>query len=72
MGYGTRQPTSNEPPAMGNPYLDDRIDEFALILNGLGKRCKGSCGRAIPNKLLTAEGLCPDCAAKAVSTEPTT
>ena len=66
MGYGSRTPTSNEPaPHQDNPWGGDELmDDFALMLNGLAKRC-GGCQRVIRNKYLKTVAdskLCPDCA----------
>lgn len=62
MGFGTRQPTSNEPPIVqGNCWLktNDVMDETALLLGDDAKRCI-SCKRSTSNEYLV-EGKCPDC-----------
>lgn len=65
MGYLTRLPTSNEmpQPRQGkNPWLEDNefMDETALLLNGLAKRCK-KCGQATHIRHLDQNQHCPDC-----------
>jgi hypothetical protein len=62
MGFGTRKPTSNELPHVEeNRWLktNDCMDEVALLLNDMAKRCI-SCRRAISNEYLV-DGKCPDC-----------
>jgi hypothetical protein len=64
MGYLTRGPTSNDPPpdkADKSPWLeeDDLMDEIALLLSGLAKRC-AKCRRSTRTKHLE-QGQCPDC-----------
>lgn len=65
MGYGTRQPTSNDPPrrSTSSRWLEETelMDETALLLNGYARRCRG-CRRATRIRHLDAERLCPDCA----------
>ena len=65
MGFGTRQPTSNEPLAQQkeNPWLgeNDCVDAFALKLNGMIKKCRGECGREINVRYLDTNQCCPDC-----------
>jgi hypothetical protein len=42
------------------PYGGDgTMDDVALLLNGLGKRCAG-CGKTTKNRYLV-EGRCPNC-----------
>jgi len=64
MGYGSRLPTSNEPPRPikeKRKWLGDNeyLDEFALVLNGLTKRCTKCGGKTHVDYL--KDGLCPDC-----------
>ena len=61
MGYGTRMPTSNDPPGLAkSPWgADEYMDDFALLLNAKGARCK-KCSRVTKNIHLE-NGLCPDC-----------
>ena len=66
MGFGSRQPTSNDQPRKGegkSPWLgeSDCVDEFALKLNGLAKQCVGQCKRMTHIRHLDKDGLCPDC-----------
>lgn len=64
MGYLSRKPTDNEIPRSQtkNPWLthNQDMDEVALLLNGLAKKCKG-CGRVINNCYLDDNFHCPDC-----------
>lgn len=64
MGFGTRQPTSNDPPQNTgkSPWLEetDDMDEFALVVNKLAKRCK-KCKRFTRTKHLDSNQHCPDC-----------
>jgi hypothetical protein len=63
MGYLSRKPSSNEPSTNllaenswgGNEIMDDT----ALLLNGLAKRCK-QCNRVAWIRYLEND-LCPDC-----------
>jgi hypothetical protein len=65
MGYGSRLPTSNDPPASSgkekSPYLFENslMDETALLLAGVAKRC-AKCKLSVRVKFLE-NGLCPDC-----------
>ena len=67
MGFGTRQPTSNDiPRPVGqkkSPWLgeSDVMDEKALVLAGLVKQCIGECGRRTHIEHLDENGKCPDC-----------
>ena len=65
MGFGTRQPTSNDSPRANtekSPWLEENefMDEFALLLNRLAKRCT-VCRRATRLRHLDSKGVCPDC-----------
>ncbi|HQK63554.1 MAG TPA: hypothetical protein PLF16_00200 [Candidatus Staskawiczbacteria bacterium] len=64
MGYLSRQPTSNDPPKPEgkSPWLEETelLDEFALLLNGMAKRCQ-KCKRATRVRHLDADQHCPDC-----------
>jgi hypothetical protein len=63
MGYMSRKPNSNDPPSpeRAGRWLDtsDVMDEFALMISGNAKRCRG-CKRATSLKYLV-DGQCPDC-----------
>ncbi len=65
MGFGTRQPTSNDlPNNSNNPWgsQNDLLDDVAVLLNDLGKRCS-ICKRVVLNlHLKTKDGInyCPD------------
>lgn len=62
VGYGIRQPTSNDLPSMvGNRWLDtdEWEDERALLITGRAARCR-KCERATSNRHLE-DGYCPDC-----------
>ena len=65
MGHLSRQPTSNDPPKPRegkSPWLDDNeyMDEAALLLSGLAKRCV-KCKRATNVLNLDSNQCCPDC-----------
>lgn len=65
MGYLSRFPTSNDPPrpSSDNRWIEetDAMDEVALLLNGLAKRCR-QCNQAARLKYLDKEHRrCPDC-----------
>lgn len=66
MGFGTRQPTSNEPFLdKPNPWgpQDDIRDDVAVLLGNDGKRCV-ECKRVILNEHLKEKDgrpCCPDC-----------
>ena len=66
MGFGTRQPTSNEPfPDRSNPWgpQDGIRDDKAVLLGEDGKRCAG-CKRVVLNKHIkekNGQPYCPDC-----------
>lgn len=65
MGFGTRQPTSNDPPILTgghNPWLEEtaEMDAIALVLNGAAEVCQG-CGRTVRIHHIDSSGLCPDC-----------
>lgn len=65
MGYLTRTPTSNDLDSQGqrSPWGgDELLDDTALLLGGLGKRCTG-CKRITRNQFLEND-LCPDCRKK--------
>jgi hypothetical protein len=67
MGFGTRTPTSNDPPRPNSsPWgADEYLDDVALLLNALGARCAG-CGRVTKNQHLREElgkKYCPGCKA---------
>ncbi|KKU48512.1 hypothetical protein A3H10_02285 [Candidatus Uhrbacteria bacterium RIFCSPLOWO2_12_FULL_46_10] len=65
MGYLNRKPASNDPPQpkegksqwLGETEL---LDETALLIAGLAKRC-AKCDRATRTKHLDTEQRCPDC-----------
>jgi hypothetical protein len=64
MGYGSRQPTSNDPPRsrpQGNPWIEETevMDSIALLLAHMAARCTG-CKRPVRNKYLK-DNKCPDC-----------
>jgi hypothetical protein len=65
MGYGSRLPTSNDPPASPgkekSPWLfeNDLTDEVCLLLNELARRCE-KCRLAVRVEYLK-DGLCPAC-----------
>ena len=61
MGHMSRLPNSNDPPPINpSPYGgDETVDDIALLLNDLGKRC-GDCKRVIRKRFLQ-DGQCPDC-----------
>jgi hypothetical protein len=66
MGFGSRQPTSNEVPATSRRWGPDGVyyDDTAALLNGAGARCQGLCGRVIMKRFLRehdGKNLCPDC-----------
>lgn len=65
MGFGTRQPTSNESAVSKerSPWLEttDLLDETALILSGMAGRCSGPCRRLTSKKHLNENRHCPDC-----------
>lgn len=65
MGYMSRQPTSNNLPQLRegkSPWLGDNelVDEIALLLNDLAKRCK-KCKRVTHVRYLDSNQHCPDC-----------
>ena len=65
MGYLSRLPTSNDPPRSTSgedPWLGDNelMDRYALVLNGLAKKCV-KCGRMTHINNLDIECFCPDC-----------
>jgi hypothetical protein len=67
VGFASRKPTSNDPPQDNseNPWGSQNpcYDDFAVLLNGAGKRCHG-CGRVILNEYLkykNGKAFCPDC-----------
>jgi hypothetical protein len=65
MGRLSRQPTSNDPPRLKegkSPWLGNTefLDEFALLLSGLAKRCR-VCTRATHIRHLDTYQRCPDC-----------
>lgn len=65
MGYLTARPTSNDLDSQQqhNPWGgDELLDDTALLLGGLGKRCT-KCKRVTRNQFLK-KGLCPDCREK--------
>jgi hypothetical protein len=69
MGFGTRTPTSNEPPSVGskNKWLggDTEVaDEMFMLLNGYAKHCT-ICGNTTHRKYLDGLGRCPDCRTQA-------
>lgn len=65
MGYMGRMPGSNDVPRENNnPWgpQNDLLDDVAVLLNDLGKRCC-TCKRVVMNKhLMVKEGknYCPD------------
>jgi hypothetical protein len=60
MGFGTRQPTSNDLPGTPSRWGGNELmDDVALVLNGLGARCQ-TCTRVTRNQHLQ-DGKCPDC-----------
>ena len=67
MGFGTRQPTTNDAPRPSaqekSPWLgeSDTMDETALVLSGLVKRCRGVCNRRTHIRNLDEHGRCPGC-----------
>ena len=70
MGWGSRLPSSNDPPRAGqNPWgATEMLDDTAILLNELGRRCQGGCHRVIRNEFLIVVSdhgaCCPDCAQK--------
>ena len=66
MGFGSRQPNSNDLPRYeGNPWgpQDGISDDFSILVGGHGKRCN-DCKRVVLNRYLKEKnGLnyCPDC-----------
>lgn len=64
MGFGTRQPTSNEGPDDSlRPWgADEMMDDVALLLSGMAKRCY-ACLRAVRTEFQKNHGghiYCPD------------
>ena len=71
MGFGSGKPNSNDlpmPPKGDSPWLEENefVDEVALLLNGLAKRCT-KCKRAARIKYLDKNQHCPDCREEALS-----
>ncbi len=65
MGYLTRKPTSNDINSQDkrSPWGgDELLDDTALLIGQLGKRCAG-CKRVTRNQFLENK-LCPDCREK--------
>ena len=68
MGFLSRQPNANE-VFWGDQKLwggDELMDDVALLLNDLAKRC-AQCERVIRNKYLrehNGQKFCPDCLIK--------
>lgn len=65
MGLFSRLPTSNNSlkgDEAGNRWLETNeiMDEVALLLAGLAKRCV-QCRRATSNKYLDSKQICPSC-----------
>lgn len=65
MGYLSRQPTSNDSPRPKtgkSPWLGEgeMMDETAMLLNELAKRCV-VCNRATHVNYLDESQRCPDC-----------
>jgi len=69
MGHQTRKPTSNDIPSSGNGGLaacevyNGIMDDFAITLNGLGKRCK-KCKLVAYHRNLNKEQICKTCNSK--------
>lgn len=68
MGYMSRLPNSNDAPKLSNnPYGGDEfMDDIALLLNNMAKRCT-TCKRVIRKKYLEAhngQNFCPECVSK--------
>lgn len=65
MGFLSRQPTSNDiPKGEVNPWgsQNDYYDDFAVLVNGDGKRCC-VCKRVVLNRWLKIKdnkNYCPD------------
>jgi hypothetical protein len=59
MGLMSRKPTSNEVEKATQWGANDLYDDFAILINGLGKKCK-TCKRVTWNKYLE-DDTCPDC-----------
>lgn len=69
MGYLSRQPTSNDPPQpTENPWGGDELmDDAALLLNDMARRCV-ACKRVTRSTFLqekAGQPYCPDCIKKA-------
>ena len=63
MGFWSRQPTSNDQSRTNqNPWLGENefMDEVALLLNGMAKRCT-VCKRSTRLRHLDSNEHCPDC-----------
>lgn len=64
MGFLSRRPTDNDSPRgpSASPWIEetDVMDETALLLAGLARRCI-ACRRACRIRYLDALGRCPDC-----------
>lgn len=70
MGFLTRKPDSNDPPKdfSENPWgpKSDVLDDVAVLLNSMGKRCC-RCRRVVMNEHLKEKDgkhYCPDCESK--------
>lgn len=66
MGYLSRLPNSNDPPqkSSNNPWGSQNpcLDDIAVLLNELGKRCN-VCKRVVLNRYLKGKNgvyYCPD------------
>jgi hypothetical protein len=65
MGYLTKGPSSNEvrrETSNTSPWLEENelMDEIALLLNGMAKRCV-KCRRSTRTNHLDQDQRCPDC-----------
>ena len=75
MGFMTRTPDSNDPPFQEkNPWgsQNDLLDDTAVLLNNLGRRCC-ICKRVVLKAHLTCETgryYCPDDAPPSADSTP--
>ncbi|MEK7664845.1 MAG: hypothetical protein AAB361_01745 [Patescibacteria group bacterium] len=66
MGFTSRKPDSNDPPKKpSNPWgnQNPELDDVAILLNNLGKRCC-VCKRVALNRYIKPiyeNPYCPDC-----------
>ena len=62
MGYLNRKPTPNEPLSSPNPWgsQDPCLDDIAVLINGMGKRCS-VCNRVVIHRYLKYKDERPYC-----------